>query len=146
MPFDAIAKKARDLVSTKKEEKKGEVGCFGLTSKGSSKEQSAPPVETLAIEDAPAVIVDAEKGSKNCGVEELIYLDGKEALDRAVTMLESAGRGAEVYVRAYSFDQPDVVQAVQAALVRGSKVWVVTDGSQARGSTKMQLQAVKNDP
>ena len=142
--FDAIAKKARDLVSTiKKEEKKDEVGCFGLTSKGSSKEQSAPPVETLAIEDAPAVIVDAEKGSKNCGVEELIYLDGKEALDRAVTMLESAGRGAEVYVRAYSFDQPDVVQAVQAALVRGSKVWVVTDGSQARGSTKMQLQAVK---
>ena len=97
----------------------------------------------MAIEDAPAVIVDAEKGSKNCGVEELIYLDGKEALDRAVTMLESAGRGAEVYVRAYSFDQPDVVQAVQAALVRGSKVWVVTDGSQARGSTKMQLQAVK---
>ena len=65
---------------------------FGLTSKGSSKEQPAPPVETLAIEDAPAVIVDAEKGSKNCGVEELIYLDGKEALDRAVTMLESAGR------------------------------------------------------
>ena len=88
---------------------------------GSSKEQSAPPVETLAIEDAPAVIVDAEKGSKNCGVEELIYLDGKEALDRAVTMLEPAGRGAEVYVRAYSFDQPDVVQAVQAALVRGSR-------------------------
>ena len=32
---------------------------------------------------------------------------------------------------------------MQAALVRGSKVWVVTDGSQARGSTKMQLQAVK---
>ena len=90
LPFDAIAKKARDLVSTKKEEKKDEVGCFGLTSKGSSKEQSAPPVETLAIEDAPAVIVDAEKGSKNCGVEELIYLDGKEALDRAVTTMQMA--------------------------------------------------------
>ena len=62
--IDAIARKARDLVSAKKEEKKEEeVGCFGLTSRGSKKEPS-PPVETLAIEEAPAVNVDAEKGNK----------------------------------------------------------------------------------
>ena len=33
--------------------------------------------------------------------------------------------------------------AAQAALTRGSKVWIVTDGSQARGSTKQQLQSLK---
>ena len=27
--------------------------------------------------------------------------------------------------------------------MRGSKVWIVTDGSQARGSTKQQLQSLK---
>ena len=81
------------MVSTKKEEKKREeVGCFrSFTSKGSKKEPP-PPVETLAIEDAPGVIVDAEKGGKNSGVEELIYcLDGKEALGRAVSMLGAWG-------------------------------------------------------
>ena len=145
LPFDAIAKKARDLVSTKKEEKKKEeVGCFeGLTSKRGSKKEPSPPVETLAIEDAPAVTVDAEKDGKNSGVEELIYLDGKVALDRAVSMLNESDRTSEIFVRAYSFDQPDVVQSVRDALTRGAKVWVITDGSQARGSTKLQLQAVK---
>ena len=87
MPFDAIAKKARGLVAAKKEETKGEeTGCFGR-----STSKAAPPAETLAIKDAPAVTVDAEK-SGNCGVLELDYLEGKEALNRIVVIINGADR------------------------------------------------------
>ena len=62
--IDAIARKARDLVSAKTEEKKEEeVGCFGLTSRGSKKEPS-PPVETFWQSKDLSVTVDAEKGNK----------------------------------------------------------------------------------
>ena len=60
-----------------------------------------------------------------------------------VSTLNESDRTSEIYIRAYSFDQPDVIQAAQAALMRGSKVWIVTDGSQTRGSTKQQLQSLK---
>lgn len=63
------------------------------------------------------------------------YLDGKEALSRAVVILGEADRAAEVRTRAYSFDQPDVVQAAQSAWSRGAKLWLIADGSQSRGST-----------
>ena len=143
LPFDAIAKKARGLVAAKKEETKGEeTGCFGgITSKGSKKEPT-PPAETLAIKDAPAVIIDAEK-SGNCSVLELDYLEGKEALSRIVVIIDGADRTAEIRLRAYSFDQPDVIQAAQSALSRGAKLWVIVDGSQSRGGTKQQLQSLK---
>ena len=138
LPFDAIAKKARGLVVAKKEEKKGEeTGCFGgITSK------ATPPAETLAIKDAPAVIIDAEK-SGNCSVLELDYLEGKEALSRIMVIINGADRTAEIRLRAYSFDQPDVIQAAQSALSRGAKLWVIVDGSQSRGGTKQQLQSLK---
>ena len=66
------------MVAAKKEEKKGEeTGCFGGTTSKGSRKEPAPSAETLAIEDAPAVINDAEKSSKDCGVLDLLYLDGQ---------------------------------------------------------------------
>ena len=144
LPFDAIARKAKGLV--KKEAKGEESGCFsGITSRGSKKEPTppAPSAETLAIEDAPAVISDAEKSSKDCGVLDLLYLDGKEALEKIAAIVLSADHSAEVRVRAYSFDQPDVLISIKQALSRSAKVWIVCDSSQANGKTKQQLQGLK---
>ena len=144
LPFDAIARKAKGLV--KKESKGEESGCFsGITSRGSKKEPTppAPSAETLAIEDAPAVISDAEKSSKDCGVLDLLYLDGKEALEKIAAIVLSADHSAEVRVRAYSFDQPDVLISIKQALSRSAKVWIVCDSSQANGKTKQQLQGLK---
>ena len=140
LPFDAIARKAKGLV--KKEAKGEESGCFsGITSRGSKTEPTppAPSAETLAIEDAPAVISDAEKSSKDCGVLDLLYLDGKEALEKIAAIVLSADHSAEVRVRAYSFDQPDVLISIKQALSRSAKVWIVCDSSQANGKTKQQL-------
>ena len=52
-----------------------------------------------------------------------------------MVILGEADRAAEVRTRAYSFDQPDVVQAAQSAWSRGAKLWLIADGSQSRGST-----------
>ena len=139
LPFDAIAKKARGLVAAKKEEKKREeTGCFGgIASKGSdSKKEPVPPAETLAIEDGPAV-------AENLSQAQVAYLVNSSALEEAVEIMKKAKVGWQICVRAYSFDQPDLVSALKEAASRGAACKLISDQSQANGKTKNQVQSVK---
>ena len=137
LPFDAIAKKARGLVAAKKEEKKREEsGCFsGIASKGSKKEPVLP-AETLAIEDGPVV-------SENLSQAQVAYLVNSAALEEAVEIMNKAKVGWQICVRAYSFDQPDLVSALKEAASRGAACKLISDQSQANGKTKNQVQSLK---
>ena len=66
-----------------------------------------------------------------------------ETFDWLVQVLESVGKGGCVLVRAYSFDQPDVINSLKRATERGCLTMVVADRSQAAGKTKTQLQMLK---
>ena len=55
------------------------------------------------------------------------FLDGTTSLEEALRVVRSGTEGDTVSVRAYSFDQPDLVR----------------DLSQAKGKTKMQLQVLQ---
>ena len=71
------------------------------------------------------------------------FLRDAETFDWLVQVLESVGKGGRVLVRAYSFDQPDVINSLKQATERGCLTMVVADRSQAAGKTKTQLQMLK---
>ena len=71
------------------------------------------------------------------------FLRDAETFDWPVQVLESVGKGGRVLVRAYSFDQPDVINSLKQATERGCLTMVVADRSQAAGKTKTQLQMMK---
>ena len=71
------------------------------------------------------------------------FLRDAETFDWLVQVLESVGKGGRVLVRAYSFDQPDVINSLKQATERGCLSMVVADRSQAAGKTKTQLQMLK---
>ena len=48
-----------------------------------------------------------------------------------------------MYLRAYSCDQPDVVDALLSIVGRGVKVSIIMDQTQSSGRTKNQLQVAK---
>ena len=58
-------------------------------------------------------------------------------------MVRSGTEGDTVSVRAYSFDQPDLVRALVAASEGMVRVRLVCDLSQAKEKTKMQLQVLQ---
>ena len=152
--FQGIAQKARG-------------SCFGFSSrKARDEEKHAKPatasvgVESLtepasegnelpADSGDPARSVRVAAPSSRNRVSSVLrgkgqrFLDGATSLEEALRVVRSGTEGDTVSVRAYSFDQPDLVRALVAASEARVRVRLVCDLSQAKGKTKMQLcQAV----
>ena len=158
--FAGMVQKAQRIWSTKQEQKKDstqEVGCFGIPSvaRGSNAvaESVAPLLqreESSAGATAPRLegerresstqSQDAGRAWTSCQVTLLEDGSTFEFLKEELRELPSQSR---VYVRAYSFDQPDLVGGLKACVERGVRVHVVADVSQASGKTKLQLQVLK---
>ena len=94
-----------------------------------------------ALEDQPpSGQKEEDSGMDRCKVR---FLRDSEAFEWLIQSLEMTGRGSRVLLRAYSFDQPDVIHSLKGSSERGCLTMVVTDRSQAAGKTKAQLQVLK---
>jgi hypothetical protein len=73
----------------------------------------------------------------------VVFLKDGEVFEWITINFSKLGKGSKACIRAYSFDQPDVVEAVRSAASRGCDTYLVCDRSQASGKTKQQLQVLK---
>ena len=113
-------------------------------------QEAAKVRESLSLdshrEDSAVAAVSSRRGASLSGSGDpcrAVHLHDGEFFGWVLQQLEHLGRNGRALVRAYSLDQPAVVQAIKAASERGCMAMVVADKSQARGKTKMQLQALK---
>ena len=81
--------------------------------------------------------------SENLSQAQVAYLVNSAALEEAVEIMKKAKVGWQICVRAYSFDQPDLVSALKEAASRGAACKLISDQSQANGKTKNQVQSLK---
>lgn len=73
----------------------------------------------------------------------VVFLKDGEVFEWITNQFGKLSKGSKACIRAYSFDQPDVVEAVKSAASRGCDTYLVCDRSQASGKTKQQLQVLK---
>ena len=84
--------------------------------------------------------VPAEDGTDSCRVR---FLKDGEAFEWALEKLSKLRQGSRALIRAYSLDQPCLVEALRSAASKGCQTCVVADKSQSAGRTKQQLQVLK---
>jgi len=113
------------------------------SSRGSNVDEPTTALESVSVViPRPKALKDKAESDEmdRCRVK---FLRDAETFDWPVQVLESVGKGGRVLVRAYSFDQPDVINSLKQATERGCLTMVVADRSQAAGKTKTQLQMMK---
>ena len=113
------------------------------SSRGSNVDEPTTALESVSVAiPRPKALKDKAESDEmdRCRVK---FLRDAETFDWLVQVLESVGKGGRVLVRAYSFDQPDVINSLKQATERGCLTMVVADRSQAAGKTKTQLQMLK---
>ena len=157
--FDGMMGKAqRMFMPNVKETEAAETGCFpsrqrknkNTKSGGTASEQeggallalpapSSGAVSSLGLDRTVGTVQDVGK-STTCQVQ---YLKDDAPFPIFVGLCEELGSGSSVYLRAYSCDQPDVVDALLSIVGRGVKVSVIMDQTQSSGKTKNQLQVAK---
>ena len=64
-------------------------------------------------------------------------LHGERYIEAVEALLASAAAGCILHIRAYSFDGPGYVEAIELALKNGARVWLLADHSQ-RSRTKQR--------
>ena len=133
--FTGVVKKAQRIWNQKKtpsflEETTKEVGCFG------KKASNSPDPAVKVCDSRPS---DADVGWTAC---QSMFLGDGAWFSQFVSALQDL-RAGKAFVRAYSFDQPEVVREIKHALSRHCRITVVADQSQAAGRTKAQLQVLK---
>ena len=133
---------------------KAKQGCFPARLQKASKAEP-PAREALAIADVPTGQRGAASGAllRPTGAEHdgrgwspvsARFLKDDSTFRFLVERIEGLSSQAQVFIRCYSFDQPDVVHAVGAFLRRGGKASLVADRAQSAGRTKSQLQVLKS--
>ena len=104
-------------------------------------------LDTGSVEEGPEesslVATKPPPMSGDGDLVKVVFLKDAEAFEWIVTPLSNLGKGSKVAVRAYSFDQPSVVEALKEASTRGVDTSLVSDRSQSSGKTKQQLQVLK---
>ena len=106
-----------------------------------------------AIQDAQAVVPDGTPlkavqtaGRRNRSVTKKVtepeVLHGEHYVEVAQAVLASGTAGSTLHVRAYSFDGPAYLEALELSLKNGARVRILADHSQC-ARTKMQWQALK---
>ena len=132
--------------------KSREISCLsGLLNRGgSSPAAPAATSATLAV-PAPAAAAAARGPRRNKtpraepsshAVHEVAYLAGDSYVAAGVDVLAKTRSRDRVYLRAYSFDAPSVLEALEAACARGAVCSLVADASQC-SKTKLQWQSLK---
>ena len=138
--FSGLAAKSREL------------SCLsGLLKRGGSS-PGAPAGTTVALSvPAPAAATAAQGPRRNKasradstsrGGQEIAYLAGDAYIAAGISVLATAKSRDKVMLRAYSFDAPSVLEALEAAVARGASCSLIADASQC-SKTKLQWQSLK---
>ena len=126
--------------------------CFrGLSGAGS---ESTLPVEDKKNQggSTPAVRKDAVKAQEEAlkiegvgpsAICEIKFLKDDIALKVFCELVSGLTAGGQVFLRAYSCDQPDVVRVLLDSSNRSVRVSLICDQGQTGGRTKAQLQCLK---
>ena len=80
--------------------------------------------------------------STSRGGQEVAYLAGDAYIAAGISVLATAKSRDKVMLRAYSFDAPSVLEALEAAVARGATCSLIADASQC-SKTKLQWQSLK---
>ena len=123
----------------------------GLLKRGGSS-PGAPAGTTVALPvPAPAAAAAAQGPRRNKasradstsrGGQEIAYLAGDAYIAAGISVLATAKSRDKVMLRAYSFDAPSVLEALEAAVARGASCSLIADASQC-SKTKLQWQSLK---
>ena len=165
--FAGVVEKAQELFSQRTTEQKEDVGCFGKNIVRSRPTVSKPAArgESLlrAMEEEAAPQGAHSQRSKDAGPSQsrevghsqrsedagswtgcqAKLLEDSSTFEFLVKELKGCPSQSKIYIRAYSFDQPDLVTGLKACMEKGARVQMISDLSQASGKTKQQLQVLK---
>ena len=132
--------------------KSREISCLsGLLNRGGSS-PGAPTATSVALAvPAPAAATAARGQRRNKtpkaestgpGAPEVAYLAGDSYVAAGLDALAKTKSRDKVFLRAYSFDAPAVLEALEAACARGASCSLIADASQC-SKTKLQWQSLK---
>ena len=99
---------------------------------------------TTVCEGTPLKAVQAGRRNRSVPkkVAEPEVLHGERYIEAVESLLASAAAGCILHIRAYSFDGPGYVEAIELALKNGARVRLLADHSQC-SRTKQQWQTLK---
>ena len=132
--------------------KSREISCLsGLLNRGGSS-PGAPAATSVALAvPAPAAATAARGPRRNKtpraehsghAVPEVAYLAGDSYVAAGLDALAKTKSRDKVFLRAYSFDAPSVLEALEGACARGAACCLIADASQC-SKTKLQWQSLK---
>ena len=132
--------------------KSREISCLsGLLNRGGSSPGAPAATSTALAVPAPAAATAAQGPRRNKtlraepprrAVHEVAYLAGGSYVAAGLSVLAKTRSRDRVFLRAYSFDAPPVLEALEAACARGAVCSLVADASQC-AKTKLQWQSLK---
>ena len=131
--------------------KSREISCLsGLLNRGGSSSGAPAPTSTTLSVPAPAAATAAQGPRRNktpraestSRSQEVAYLAGEAYIAAGISALATAKSRSRVLLRAYSFDAPAVLEALEAACARGASCSLIADASQC-SKTKLQWQSLK---
>ena len=134
--FEGLAAKSRVIT---------EGGCFsGLRGRNRDPPPAVQDAQAAVPEGTPLKAVQAGRRNRSAPkkVAEPEVLHGERYIEVAQALLASATAGSTLHVRAYSFDGPGYVEAIELSLKNGAKVRLLADHSQCN-RTKQQWQTLK---
>ena len=132
--------------------KSREISCLsGLLNRGGSS-PGAPAATSVALAvPAPAAATAARGPRRNKtpkaehsgqAASEVAYLAGDSYVAAGLDALAKTKSRDKVFLRAYSFDAPSVLEALEGACARGAACCLIADASQC-SKTKLQWQSLK---
>ena len=131
--------------------KSREISCLsGLLNRGGSSSGAPAATSTALGVPAPAAATAAQGPRRNktpraestSRSHEVAYLAGEAYIAAGISALAAAKSRSRVLLRAYSFDAPAVLEALEAACARGASCSLIADASQC-SKTKLQWQSLK---
>ncbi|CAE7685788.1 pol [Symbiodinium sp. KB8] len=132
--------------------KSREISCLsGLLKRGGSS-PGAPAATSVALAvpapafcsaSGPALLSQPPKAeSSGLAASEVAYLAGDSYVAAGLDALAKTKSRDKVFLRAYSFDAPSVLEALEGACARGAACCLIADASQC-SKTKLQWQSLK---
>ena len=132
--------------------KSREISCLsGLLNRGGSSPGAPAATSTALAAPVPAAAAAAQGPRRNKApraesssraVHEVACLAGGSYIAAGLDVLAKTRSRDKVFLRAYSFDAPPVLEALEAACARGAACSLVADASQC-AKTKLQWQSLK---
>ena len=132
--------------------KSREISCLGgLLNRGGSSPGAPATASTALAVPAPAAATAARGQRRNKtpraeqpghATYEVAYLAGDAYVAAGLDALAKTKSRDKVFLRAYSFDAPSVLEALEGACARGAVCCLIADSSQC-SKTKLQWQSLK---